>query len=310
MRITAVATAYHPDERLAAVIEAALESVDGVVVVDNTPAGTPSAADALTGPDGDPRVRVLRSGRNAGLGGALNAGLAALPDDAEAVLLLDQDSVLSKELVLGLAAHLEDPTIGVVSPAPWDPTTDSHYESLSAARYGTVSDRDAVITSGMLLRRSVLDLLGDGGGGDAGNGGRAPFREDFFIDYVDLEFCLRLRAHGVRIIQDKSLKLPHSIGDRQVHRFGPLQVPVIHYPAWRHYWIGRNGTILISEHARTRKAWSLRTFLYLTRWLVVTVLFEKERRSCAGAFLRGVRDGRQRRMNPAYLPKGAQYRST
>ena len=295
MRIAAVVTAYHPDERLEAVVAAALESCDDVLVVDNTPADAPSAADAAAGALGDHRVRILRSGRNAGLGGALNTGLAELPDSTEAVLLLDQDSILTKEVVLGLAKHLaDDPTVGVASPAPWDEASDSHYESLSGARYGEVSDRDAVITSGMLIRRSCFEKV-------------PGFRESFFIDYVDLDFCLRLRRAGVRIIQDKSLKLPHSIGDRRAHRVGPLTVPVIHYPAWRHYWIARNGTILIRENRRTLKAWSFRTLLYLVRWVTVTALFEPKRGSCLRAFFQGFGDGRAKRVSSSYLPSGAEY---
>jgi rhamnosyltransferase len=296
MRITAVVTAYHPDARLEAVVASALESCQDVVIVDNTPTGSPSSAGSGEGALGDDRVRVLRSGRNAGLGGALNAGLAAVPPEADAVLLLDQDSVLTKELVLGLAAHLEaDASVGIASPAPWDAESDSHYESLSAARYGTVSDRDAVITSGMLIRRSCLAEVPGG------------FREDFFLDYVDLDYCLKLRRKGVRIIQDKSLQLAHSIGDRRTHRVGPVRVPVIHYPAFRHYWIGRNGTILIRENRRVLKAWSFRTFLYLVRWVAVTALFEKNRVACVSAFVRGVRDARGQRLTERYLPAGAEY---
>lgn len=40
-RIRAVATAYHPDERLSAVVDAALESCLEVIVVDNTPTASP-----------------------------------------------------------------------------------------------------------------------------------------------------------------------------------------------------------------------------------------------------------------------------
>ena len=292
MRLAAVVTAYHPDERLAAVVEAAPATCEDVVVVDNTPASSyQSAGTAL----GDQRVKILRSGRNAGLGGALNAGLAALPAETEAVLLLDQDSVLPEDLVLGLAAHLDqDPTIGIVAPAPWDEANGTAYESLTAARFDDVAERDAVITSGMLIRRDVLKLV-DG------------FREEFFIDYVDLDFCVRLRRQGVRIVQDRNLRLAHSIGDRRAHGFGRLLVQVIHYPAWRHYWIGRNGTILIRENRKALPRWSFLTLLYLVRWVAVTALFEKRRVKCVRAFLRGVADARGHRLTPAYLPQGAAY---
>src|ERR1700761_65345 len=131
MRLFAIVTAYHPDDRLTAVVESALADCERVVVSDNTPAGDPSLAEKLD----DPRVTVLRDGRNLGLGGALNRGLASLPEPAgdgadEAVLLLDQDSVLPAGLVRGLAAHLDaDASIGAAAPTPWDEEAEADYSS-------------------------------------------------------------------------------------------------------------------------------------------------------------------------------------
>ena len=75
--IAAIATAFHPDERLAAVVEAALASCTAVVVVDNTPGQGPFLADDLRELPG---VTVIRTGANRGLAGALNAGVAALTE--------------------------------------------------------------------------------------------------------------------------------------------------------------------------------------------------------------------------------------
>ena len=229
-RIAAVVTAYHPDERLAAVVESALLSCESVVIADNTPGDAPSLAAKLE----DPRVRVLRSGRNRGLAGALNAGLAQVPAEADAVLFLDQDSVLPPELVSGLVAHLaEDPRIGVVGPTPVDVATGGRYER-SADRHAAVDDRPSIITSGMVVRRSCFESV-------------PGFREDFFVDCVDTDFCLRIRRSGSRVVRDANLVLPHSIGSGRDHKLGPLKVRVLHYPAWRHYWIARNGLVLSRE---------------------------------------------------------------
>ena len=81
VHITAIVTAYHPDELLRGVVEATLASCDSVIVADNTP--DPADGSARPDPLGgyrDPRVTVLGDGRNLGLAAALNLGLAALPD--------------------------------------------------------------------------------------------------------------------------------------------------------------------------------------------------------------------------------------
>jgi rhamnosyltransferase len=288
-RLAAVVTAYHPDERLAAVVEAALDSCASVVVADNTPAGAPSLADKLD----DPRVRVLRSGSNRGLAGALNLGLEQVPADADAVLFLDQDSVLPPELVAGLRAHLEDAGIGVVGPTPVDASTGARYERL-AERHSALDDRPSIITSGMLVRRSCFEDV-------------PRFREEFFVDCVDTDFCLRVRRAGRRVVRDADLVLPHSIGSGRDHRLGPLTVRVLHYPAWRHYWIARNGVVLTREFGARERGFAVTNALFTARWLLVTALFDDRRRASVPAVLRGLLDGLTGRVARRHLPPGAQY---
>ncbi|HEV7978742.1 glycosyltransferase [Amycolatopsis sp.] len=285
-RITAIATAYHPDARLLAVAEAAASACTEVLIVDNTPGGSELLAGAL--PE---RVRVLRPEGNLGLAGALNLGLSEVAADSEAVLLLDQDSVLTRELVERLAAHLADPTVGAAAPAPWDATRESYIDPRTALR-AEVADRDAVITSGMVVRRTLLDELGG-------------FREDFFVDCVDQDFCLRLRRTGMRIVQDKTIKLPHSLGEIREHRFLTGHVRVTHHPRWRLYWVIRNGVILVKENVRRAPMWSLTSILIMVRWVLLTALYEKPRGARLRAMASGLRDGIGGRTSEDYLPAGA-----
>jgi rhamnosyltransferase len=290
MRISAVATAFHPDDRLAEVVRVALQSCAEVIVVDNTPGGPPILTDGLSA---DSRVRVLRSGRNLGLAGALNLGVAALSPDADAVLFMDQDSILGEDLVAGLAVHLQDASVAIAAPAPWDEAQGRYYEP-RAASGPEVADRDVVITSGMLVRRAVLDQVGS-------------FREDFFVDHVDNDFCLRVRRAGFRIVRDRRLKLPHSLGQRNQHRLPGVTLSSSRHPTWRLYWIARNGTILIREHKRDFSGWALGTGVYLVRWFLLRTLIEQPRRERAGVILRGFSDGLRGRLNTAYLPDGASH---
>ncbi|HWG25434.1 glycosyltransferase [Actinospica sp.] len=289
-RIAAVVTAYHPDERLAAVVESALLSCDSVVIADNTPGDAETLAGKLQGP----KVTVLRTGRNRGLAGALNLGLAQVPADAEAVLFLDQDSVLPPELVAGLSAHLADEKIAVVGPTPVDAATGGRYER-TADRHAAVDDRPSIITSGMLVRRSAFEDV-------------PGFREDFFVDCVDSDFCLRVRRSGRRVVRDAALVLPHSIGSGRDHRLGPLNVRVLHYPAWRHYWIARNGVVLSREFFGTERGFVLTNALFMARWLLVTTLFDERRAASVPAVLRGLLHGLTGRVDlRRYLPAGAEY---
>ncbi|NUR26106.1 MAG: glycosyltransferase [Catenulispora sp.] len=288
MDVVAVFTAYHPDERLAAAVSSALRGCSSVIVVDNTPGGAGSAAPALAGDRGT----VVAHGRNEGLGAALNIAVRELPPGAEAVLFLDQDSELPPEIVPGLVADLDDPAVGVAAPSPWDSKHQRYYCS-DANRTDTISDEEAVITSGMLVRREVLE--------------KTPFDEDMFIDWVDVAFCLAVRRAGWRIVIDWRLRLPHEIGACEVHtRFGRT-VHYSHYPAWRLYWIGRNVFILHRGHFASRPRALASTLAFLAERLTNTLLFEPRRRTHVPALLRGFRDGFRTRVDPRYLPAGAEH---
>jgi rhamnosyltransferase len=287
MSVTALLTAYHPDERLTAVVESALADCAQVIVADNTPAGSPSIAEKLD----DPRIRVISIGSNLGLGGALNVAAKEVPADAEAVLLLDQDSVLPEGLVTGLAAHLlDDPTVGIAAPTPWDAKHEAFY-NFGAGMHDSTADREVVITSGMLVRRDLID--------------RIAFREDLFNDFVDIAFCVDVRRTGARIVQDYRIKLPHSMGDRREHKVGPVTVRVIHYPAWRHYWIARNGMRYALDDLRMHPQGLAPMVVFLGRKFLSTTLFGPDRGNHLLALSRGVRDGVLNRGARRYLPAGA-----
>jgi rhamnosyltransferase len=278
-------TAHYPDRHVRDVVASALRQVDRVVVVDNTPVDGTSVGDLI---DPHEDVLVIRSGHNAGLAAALNRGVQAA-EDAELILFLDQDSALPGDLVERLRAHLDAvPKIGIAGPAPWDPAADRYLDPRTTMR-PDVADLAVVITSGMLVRRAVIDEVG-------------PFREDFFVDCVDQEFCLRAREMGWRVIQDKRVLLAHSLGGTRWHGWGFLRFRATHHPTWRLYWVGRNTVILIREHWRKEPVWSFVWFAILVYWGITIALVEPPRIARLRVMAHGVRDGFAGRTDEAKFP--------
>ena len=99
--VVALIPAYNEAERIGATVGAArsIEQVDEVVVVDDASADDTAVRAQQAG------ARVVRLSANAGKGGALDAGLAALGDELpDVVVLLDGDlgdSALQGGLLLG-----------------------------------------------------------------------------------------------------------------------------------------------------------------------------------------------------------------
>ena len=288
--VTAVVTAFRPDARLTEVVRSAGSQCARVVVVDNTPAGEPGVdVDALAAVADV--AEVLRPGTNLGLAGALNLGVREASPEHD-LLLLDQDSAVPAGLVERLSTRLDaDPRIGVVGPVPWDATTDRPLDPRAAHR-PPLADLPVVITSGMIVRRAALDAVG-------------PFREDFFVDCVDQDLCLRVRAAGWRVVQDGTVRLPHSLGDTRWRGLGPFRLRSTSHATWRLYWTARNGTVLAREHWRREPVW-VATSAALQAYVALTVLlFEPPRLRRLATLARGARDGWSGRTDPAMRPGGA-----
>ncbi|HEY4226655.1 MAG TPA: glycosyltransferase [Pseudolysinimonas sp.] len=284
-RVVAVMTAFHPGESLVGVVDAVLAQVSEVVVVDNTPVDGRGASDVL---GVRPGVRILGNGSNVGLATALNEGIEAA-GDSEFVFLVDQDSEIPEGMVGSLLGLLDaDSRRAIACPAPWD-AVEGRYLDPRTPRRPEIAEMAVVITSAMLLRRAAYRQT-------------AGLRDDFFVDGVDQDLCLQLRAAGWVIVQDRRLLFPHSLGETRWHRFGPLRIRATHHPTWRLYWAARNSTILSRDHWRSEPRWSLVNALILGYWMLTVLLFEPPRRRRAGTMLHGIADGVRGRRDDRFLP--------
>src|SRR5664280_1625758 len=187
--VAAVGVTFHPEPDLAAKLASLLPQVGTIVVVDNgsCPADLPAGDDPAFGG----RVEIIANSENLGVGAALNQGLRRAKELGFSwALTLDQDSSPLPNLVAagGRAFHAHpEPdrlsaigaaVVGAGGPIP--------------APTGAYRLMTAVITSGTLRSISAWERLGG-------------FREDYFIDCVDTEFCLRARSHGLEVVQALSL---------------------------------------------------------------------------------------------------------
>ena len=124
------------------------------------------------------------------------------------------------------------------------------------------------------------------------------FREDFFIDAIDHEFCLRARQAGYRVGVNLFPSMDHKIGFALPHDDWVARIiPYRHHPV-RKYTIARNTLRLILEYAFREPSWSLRRTTSLIVELLSIIFLEPEKGRRLRAFLHGLRDGWRNRMGP------------
>jgi rhamnosyltransferase len=288
--VHAVVVTFFPDPTALADLLAAIRpQVDTVWLVDN---GTPAIHNVVGQlPDG---VRLVKYPENRGLAFAYNDALSLAQDaGATHLLLLDQDSRPDGDMVGRLLAPLqrlvaEGRKVAVVGPcytdAKWSKPVGfvrKHWLDLKPIEIDDepVVAANHLISSGSLIPIEVFGVVG-------------PFAAEFFIDYVDIEWCMRATALGFEVLGVSDAVLRHDLGWRLLD--GDEPAATLH-PPLRQYYQYRNGVWLMR---RDWIGWHWRA-IEMKRFVVKFLLlmaFAGDRRQNIRMIVRGIRDGLRDRM--------------
>jgi rhamnosyltransferase len=268
--ICAIVVTYFPDAQFVARLDRIQQQVAQVIVVDNTDNPGPGIFPEVTGPSG---VEVISNGQNLGIGAALNRGLArAMELDYGWAITFDQDSWVRPELVQTLIRIYEQQSrpelVGILGCNFEDENTRSspHPHVSGGPLYAEVA---VVITSGSLMPLTVFSKAG-------------PFRSDFFIDFVDHEYSLRLRKLGYRVLIALEPLMVHALGAASTVDFAsgpsPFSMVLTNRPPLRRYYMTRNGLLVAREFLGTAPRWILRSVASLLVYSALKIPFEKNSR--------------------------------
>ena len=147
-------------------------------------------------------------------------------------------------------------------------------------------DMESVITSGSLLSLAAFAAIG-------------PFREEFFIDHVDTEYCLRARLKHFRVIQTRSPLMSHAIGAPTTHRILWMRKRTTNHAPDRRYYFTRNDTVLLHERGKHPGGlWILKGLMRSLRTCKRILLYEQMKAAKINAVLSGWWDGVRGRLGP------------
>ena len=267
------------------------------VVVDNASVEDPSATLARE----FPWCPVVRNRVNGGWAGGNNTGIVyALQRGAEQVLLLNNDTTVSPQLVSSLLAAAERcPDYGILGPVinfmdePDDVMTDGCVFNrpeepgffqrkavpLTAGQPAAVTEVDIVNGCAMMIRSAVFRRIG-------------LIDERFFLIHEESDFCLRAREAGFRCGVLGETLVWHK-GSSSFKRTGKQM---------QRYFDARNLYLLLHKHAgpsrQMRGPWQTRqTYLKYVYWRY-SIERENGQPDAADAVLRGVLDAVTGRFGP------------
>lgn len=244
-RLSVVILAWNSVGKIEPCLEALLQGTwvpDEIIVVDNDSKDQTRAVLAMRFPS----VRVIENTINRGVAPARNQGLVAARGTY--VLVLDDDTIMQPEALARLVAVLDaSPTVALCGPqllnTAHEPiSTPLTFPTLAhkARRWGRAERRnggpwdnslsgrmrevDYVIGACQLIRRAALDEVG-------------LYDEHIFYGPEDIDFCLRLRQAGWRIVIQPAAQVIHA--EQRIARsvFSPIgrkHISGLAHYFWKH----------------------------------------------------------------------------
>lgn len=289
--ICAVIVTYNPSKELLGNVEALRPQVSEVVIVDNA---SQQGREHLDACNQIPGVRVLGNSENVGVAVALNIGANyALAKGYVWLATFDQDSRVTpnymNHLMTTLGEYPHPERVGLLSPLyvneAWSRPVSmgSRLERVVTRLRGRPFLRiRSTWTSGNLVRLQAIAQAGD-------------FREEFFMDYIDHEFCMRLGRKGFAVVESWRAQLLHRLGEPEVRDLGFTRLVLTHHSALRRYYRARNALTIYREYFLDAPFWVLRDFRILVRDTIKAMLFEPGRADKLHMTLVAIRDAYKRK---------------
>ena len=277
--VCAVMVTYNPDSSFEPNVRALLPQVGQLIIVDNQSSVTARSTIAKTA--AACRVEVVWNKQNQGIAAGLNAGIdwALSHGPFSWIATFDQDSQVSPDYVAAIfeaysACPFAD-KVGIIGAN----YKRSIHEASDNSRASDFAFREikSTMTSGSFLKTVVFDSCG-------------RFDESLFMDYVDHEFCLRVRKHGFKVIQAGNALLTHRLGSPTPHRILWKRFTSTNHSPSRRYYNARNRLLVYRRYLSAEPLWVLSDAFGWLREIVKVTLYERDRTEKLGGIAKGVWD--------------------
>ena len=284
--ICGVFTAFNPDadfEKNVSIVSAQLKHI---IIVDNSP----NPRDMFVGQE---NIDVIKNRVNLGIAKALNIALeSAISKKYKWAITFDQDTIAHEGIVAKLIdiakridkysklAVLGSNYINKISRGPGLPDyrPDNDY-----------IEPNTVITAGSLMNLDIFKEIGE-------------FREDFFIDNVDDEYCLRARKHGFYIYRTSEPLMDHIIGNPMQQELLGRKPHSMNAPPFRYYYMTRNIIIMARLYGKFDKPWLIAALKTIGFHFTLALVTEPDKLKKVKMISKGIFDATFNRMGMRVTP--------
>ncbi|MBN2285799.1 MAG: glycosyltransferase family 2 protein [Tissierellales bacterium] len=271
---------YNPEmTRLIDNVNALKKQVDFVLMVDNA---SDSIDEIERFFEKDKDVVIVRNIENVGVASALNQIIEyGAERKIEWMLTLDQDSVISPNLIENYRKFLDVERLAILTPRIIDRNDMSDEIKNCQGNEVEYVDVKRCITSASCFNVPICEKIG-------------LFDQDMFIDWVDFEYCVRVMKANYRILRINTVTLIHQLGDLKVYHCLGRKIFVTNHSKERVYYYARNAIYYMKKHPdRVRKQ---DIFWELLKREMKIIFFEKHKWTKTFYGIQGIQDGMNLRM--------------
>ena len=240
------------------------------------------------------KIRYIYLGENYGIAHAQNFAIyQAIKEKFKYILLSDQDTLYPKFYVKKMILFFKKKDVGAVCPNLYDinkkktlgftlrylcfkKTLNHDYnknQKLVNLKSVYISESMA---SGTIIKLSFIKEIG-------------YMNDDLFLDWVDFEWCWKLRDKNIKIVGVKNIFAKHKLGSNKIKIFNKIYH---RHSLLRYYYIIRNGFILSIYGGKINLFWRINIFFntlkYFIGALIINNFSKKSIKFFLKAFFKGL----------------------
>lgn len=290
--VCAVIVSYNIGKDIYKCVDAIKNQVDKVVIIDN--GSDINTIDELDKLEKNNYMKIIYNNENCGIAKALNLGVEfALSEGYEWIFTLDHDSVATENMInnmLNVYENLEEKEkdkLAIITPNYVQKNENENIICKKEKYDFDINNLKSVIiemTSGNLVKTSIFNEVG-------------MFNEKFFIDFVDHEFCLRIKRKKYNIITVSNIILLHSLGESVNKSIFGKKIIVTNHSILRRYYITRNRFYCWKEFKEDFPSWVLGDKLRFINEIIKIQFFEKNKIPKYKMIVKGIKDYRRKVYN-------------
>ncbi len=274
---------YEPTAEFLVNLAKARSICANMVVVDNSAQADLGLHERLR----EEGMGVIFNRNRGGLAGAYNRGAEyLLARNCDALFLLDQDTGIDATFFTGMMAAAT--ALGseefLIGPKIYETQLKKCMAVFPPDKRFPLPVRIDGLASGMI---PTLCIISSGSAISAAAYRRlGAFREDYFIECVDVEYSLRAAMQNLPVFMNAGVTVLQTTG--RIERHGKLFTT--HHAAWRRYYGTRNAVHCLRLY---RSRWTLHWLVtpIVLYWAFCALLFDRDKLRKLAAIACGYRDG-------------------